>query len=81
MQYVDHSTQPLILSASGDATVRLWTLQGHFVGTFGQEKLWNLESPSTFQHPKWVVCTDYSSSVSMPIVDTHTCLNVCTYVQ
>jgi WD40 repeat protein len=52
VQYVDRATQPLVLSSSGDATVRLWTLQGHFIGTFGQETPWSLESPSTFQHPK-----------------------------
>lgn len=52
IDYVAHETQPLVLSASGDQTVRLWTLQGHYVGTFGQDQPWDLRNPSTFQHPK-----------------------------
>ena len=31
-----HEAQPLVLSASGDCTVRLWTLNGQYIGTFGQ---------------------------------------------
>ncbi len=52
VEYVPHETRPLVLSASGDGTVRLWTLEGHFIGTFGQEQPWDLKSPATFQHPK-----------------------------
>lgn len=36
LEYVAHESQPLVLSASGDRTVRLWNLQGHYIGTFGQ---------------------------------------------
>ena len=36
IEYVSHETQPLVLSASGDCTVRLWTLNGQYIGTFGQ---------------------------------------------
>ena len=52
IEYILHGTQSLILSASGDGTVRLWTLLGHFIGTFGQDQPWDLKSPSTFQHPR-----------------------------
>ncbi len=52
IDYVPHETQALVLSASGDGTVRLWTLQGHWIGTFGPKQLWDLQSPATFQHPK-----------------------------
>lgn len=51
LEYVAHESQPLVLSASGDRTVRLWNLQGHYIGTFGQEQPWDLSNPSTFQHP------------------------------
>ncbi|KAJ8037373.1 WD repeat-containing protein 49 [Holothuria leucospilota] len=41
-----------ILSASTDRTARLWTMSGHYIGTFGQNTKWNLRDPSTYQHPK-----------------------------
>ena len=36
VEYISHETQPLILSSSGDCTVRLWNIKGHYIGTFGQ---------------------------------------------
>ncbi|XP_072043758.1 LOW QUALITY PROTEIN: cilia- and flagella-associated protein 337-like [Amphiura filiformis] len=41
-----------VLTASTDWTARLWTLEGHFVGTFGQQQQWNLRNPETYQHPR-----------------------------
>ncbi|XP_064423730.1 WD repeat-containing protein 49-like [Latimeria chalumnae] len=41
-----------IVSASSDKTARLWTAEGKYVGTFGQEKKWNLKNPLTYLHPK-----------------------------
>ena len=43
--------QAFILSASVDRNVRLWTLDGKFVGNFGTQ-LWDLKNPSSYQHPK-----------------------------
>ena len=40
VEYVPHELQPLVLSASADCTVRLWTIQGHYIGTFGQVVAW-----------------------------------------
>ncbi|XP_057313413.1 WD repeat-containing protein on Y chromosome-like isoform X1 [Hydractinia symbiolongicarpus] len=40
-----------LLTSSLDCTVRLWTLNGHFIGTFGQPKMWDIYDASTFQHP------------------------------
>ena len=53
LQLIGLEREPLVLSASADATVRLWTLKGHYIGTFGQGKAWDLDQPSSFQHPKW----------------------------
>ena len=39
------------MTSSTDGTVRLWTLEGHFVGTFGQPLKWNIYDSSSFQHP------------------------------
>ena len=52
LQLICQEREPLVLSSSADATVRLWTLKGHYIGTFGQDKAWDLDQPSTFHHPK-----------------------------
>ncbi|XP_037083590.1 WD repeat-containing protein on Y chromosome-like [Pollicipes pollicipes] len=35
----------LLVTCSSDCSVRLWTLCGRFIGTFGQKRLWNLQLP------------------------------------
>nr|XP_006814770.1 PREDICTED: WD repeat-containing protein 49-like [Saccoglossus kowalevskii] len=52
VDYIIYDEQSFILSASTDQTARLWTLKGHFVGTFGQDDKWILKNPSTWQHPR-----------------------------
>ncbi|XP_013411389.1 WD repeat-containing protein on Y chromosome [Lingula anatina] len=37
----------LLVTASSDCTVRLWTLCGRFVGTFGQKNPWDLKASIT----------------------------------
>ncbi|PIK42434.1 putative WD repeat-containing protein 49-like, partial [Apostichopus japonicus] len=67
-----------VLSASTDRTARLWTTEGHFVGTFGQEDKWNLRDSSTYQHPRHVCYvyildnerSDIKSTVSVDDNDT-----------
>lgn len=36
------------MTAAKDATVRIWTSAGEFIGFFGQSTFWNLNDPSTF---------------------------------
>ena len=43
--------QAMVVTASTDKTARLWTLEGRFVGTFGQRKKWNLNQSSSYQYP------------------------------
>lgn len=40
----------MVLTASSDATVMLWTLEGGLVGMFGQTNAWDLDQPSTFRY-------------------------------
>ncbi|XP_066918416.1 cilia- and flagella-associated protein 337-like isoform X1 [Clytia hemisphaerica] len=40
-----------MMTSSTDGTVRVWSLEGHFVGTFGQPLKWNIYDCSSFQHP------------------------------
>lgn len=39
-----------ILTSSNDWCCRLWAMNGSYVGSFGQEKAWNLEQPSTYHY-------------------------------
>lgn len=41
--YVDKSE--LIVSGSADCSVRLWTLRGRYIGTFGQNMHWAISTP------------------------------------
>ncbi len=41
----------MLLTSSLDCTVRVWTTDGEYVGTFGQPEPWDVYNPSTFQHP------------------------------
>ncbi|XP_053160078.1 uncharacterized protein LOC128348286 [Hemicordylus capensis] len=41
-----------ILRGSTDRNARLWTTERKFVGTFGQERRWNLRNLSTYSHHK-----------------------------
>ncbi|XP_048762594.2 WD repeat-containing protein on Y chromosome-like isoform X3 [Ostrea edulis] len=52
LEYIEHEDGNYIVSASTDHTARLWSTEGHYVGTFGQKKSWNLKNKSTWIHPK-----------------------------
>ncbi|ORX44215.1 WD40 repeat-like protein, partial [Piromyces finnis] len=41
-------SQNIILTSSKDCSVRLWTLDGDFIGTFGQDDPWDIEDPETY---------------------------------
>nr|XP_022317228.1 WD repeat-containing protein on Y chromosome-like isoform X7 [Crassostrea virginica] len=52
LEFIEHEDGSYIVSASTDQTARLWSTEGHYVGTFGQKKSWNLKNKSTWVHPK-----------------------------
>ncbi|KAJ8256464.1 hypothetical protein COCON_G00186160 [Conger conger] len=41
----------VLLTTSTDCTVRLWSTDGEFIGTFGQEESWSIHTPSSWKHP------------------------------
>ncbi|XP_041358198.1 WD repeat-containing protein on Y chromosome-like [Gigantopelta aegis] len=41
----------VVLTGSVDCAVRMWTMDGEYIGTFGQPDPWDLYNPSTYQHP------------------------------
>ncbi|XP_013371355.1 PREDICTED: WD repeat-containing protein 49-like [Chinchilla lanigera] len=42
----------VLLSSSLDRTVRLWTRDGAYIGTFGQSNLWDIFIPASWSHPR-----------------------------
>ncbi|XP_041850933.1 WD repeat-containing protein 64 [Melanotaenia boesemani] len=67
LQIVD--SDQVVLTSSTDYTVRLWSAQGEFIGTFGQPDIWNVHNPSSWMHPDvpYEVLVD---PLSMPYDDT-----------
>ncbi|KAI9099891.1 WD40-repeat-containing domain protein [Phlyctochytrium arcticum] len=54
-----------VVSASTDCTVRVFTLQGHYIGTFGQPTPWDITNPSTYAHPmKPTEIADFEAAVA-----------------
>ncbi|XP_074849430.1 cilia- and flagella-associated protein 337-like [Carettochelys insculpta] len=52
------SEHQLLLTSSVDCTVRLWSLEGEHVGTFGQKDLWNIKDKVSWkQGPNPDSCT------------------------
>ncbi|KAM9320761.1 cilia- and flagella-associated protein 337-like [Gastrophryne carolinensis] len=41
----------VVLSSSLDCAVRLWNLNGEFIGTFGQADPWEVFTPASWKHP------------------------------
>ena len=41
--------EDLVVTASSDCCCRLWTMQGIYIGSFGQETRWDLNNNNTFQ--------------------------------
>ncbi|XP_052069658.1 WD repeat-containing protein on Y chromosome-like isoform X4 [Mytilus californianus] len=62
IEYILHETGEYLVTASTDKTARLWTIEGHYVGTFGQKKSWNLKNPMTWMHPRTPWTTNSSSN-------------------
>ncbi|XP_063446060.1 WD repeat-containing protein on Y chromosome-like isoform X2 [Mytilus trossulus] len=62
IEYILHESGEYLVTASTDKTARLWTIEGHYVGTFGQKKSWNLKNPMTWMHPRTPWTTNSSSN-------------------
>ncbi|XP_012370167.1 WD repeat-containing protein 49-like [Octodon degus] len=60
----------ILLSSSLDRTVRLWTRDGAYIGTFGQSNPWDIFIPASWSHPR-IPSEILTDPQSMP---THTAL-------
>ena len=54
-----------------DCTIRLWSPTGMYIGTLGQEEIWNLYDTKTYKHPHvpYDVLIDYKSVPEHPLID------------
>uniref|UniRef100_A0A3B5ACJ7 WD40 repeat domain 95 n=1 Tax=Stegastes partitus TaxID=144197 RepID=A0A3B5ACJ7_9TELE len=73
LQIVDNDQ--VVLTSSTDHTVRLWSAQGEFIGTFGQPESWNVHIPSSWMHPgvPFEVLIDPLSMPDHEILNAKTC--------
>ncbi|KAH3841539.1 hypothetical protein DPMN_115005 [Dreissena polymorpha] len=60
----------LLITSSVDCTVRMWNMEGHYVGTFGQPDPWDIYNMGTWQHPMvpYDVLIDPMSLPDHPVV-------------
>uniref|UniRef100_A0A8B9WXU4 Uncharacterized protein n=1 Tax=Bos mutus grunniens TaxID=30521 RepID=A0A8B9WXU4_BOSMU len=63
--------EELLLSSSLDHTVRLWSRDGAFIGTFGQSSPWDIFTPASWSHPRvpHEVLTDPQSMPAHPVLE------------
>lgn len=47
--YIESATT--LISSATDCTIRVWSRQGEYIGTFGQDEIWNLYDVKTYKHP------------------------------
>ncbi|KAJ3227462.1 WD40 repeat domain 95 [Clydaea vesicula] len=44
------NSQELVITASRDSTIRVWTINGNHIGVFGGDVSWYIDDPSTYAH-------------------------------
>ncbi|KAM4702080.1 cilia- and flagella-associated protein 337-like [Discoglossus pictus] len=61
----------VILSSSVDCTVRLWSMNGEFIGTFGQQDTWEIFTPASWKHPMvpYEILIDPESMPTHPVLE------------
>ncbi len=64
-------TSKVLLSGASDCTIRVWSIDGMYIGTLGQEESWNLYDIKTYKHPHvpYDILTDYKSMPEHPIIE------------
>uniref|UniRef100_A0A8C4P4H8 Uncharacterized protein n=1 Tax=Dromaius novaehollandiae TaxID=8790 RepID=A0A8C4P4H8_DRONO len=61
----------VLLSSSIDCAVRLWSLDGEYIGTFGQTEPWEVFTPASWKHPRvpYEILTDPQSLPIHPVLE------------
>nr|XP_023477104.1 LOW QUALITY PROTEIN: WD repeat-containing protein 64-like [Equus caballus] len=63
--------EKFLLSSSLDLTVRLWSMDGEYTGTFGQSSPWDVFTPASWSHPRvpYEILTDAQSMPAHPVLE------------
>ncbi|XP_029111355.1 WD repeat-containing protein 49 [Scleropages formosus] len=71
LQAVD--SDRVLLTASTDCTVRLWSIHGEFIGTFGQSESWSVHTPASWKHPAvpYEILIDSLSMPTHPVLEKY----------
>ena len=69
LAYIDSSD--ILISSSSDCTIRVWTPDAKYIGTFGQDEMWNLYDMKTYKHPlvPYDILIDESSMPDHPMLN------------
>ncbi|XP_078512126.1 cilia- and flagella-associated protein 337-like [Lissotriton helveticus] len=69
LQLVDEDK--VLLTSSLDCAVRLWSMEGEFIGTFGQLEPWEIFTPASWKHPMvpYEILVDPESMPVHPILE------------
>ncbi|XP_076728370.1 cilia- and flagella-associated protein 337-like [Callospermophilus lateralis] len=61
----------ILLSSSLDHTVRLWSMDGAYIGTFGQSSPWDIFTPASWGHPQvpYEILTDPWSTPAHSVLE------------
>ncbi|XP_062830769.1 WD repeat-containing protein on Y chromosome isoform X2 [Anolis carolinensis] len=61
----------ILLSSSIDRTIRLWSLNGEYIGTFGQAEPWEIFTPASWKHPRvpYEILIDPQSMPTHPMLE------------
>ncbi|XP_066478628.1 cilia- and flagella-associated protein 337-like [Tiliqua scincoides] len=73
----------VLLSCSIDCTVRLWSLDGEYIGTFGQTEPWEIFTPSSWKHPMvpYEILIDPQSMPIHPVLEESSDLQITNQVK
>ncbi len=70
IEYIESSR--ILITGSSDLTIRAWSPDGKYIGTFGQDEIWNLYDIKSYKHPlvPYDILIDEESLPEHPILNT-----------
>ncbi|XP_053556792.1 uncharacterized protein LOC128648157 [Bombina bombina] len=70
------SKHGLVVTSSMDCTVKLWSLQGEHIGTFGQNEMWDITKKESWKEQSIVSSLNTHKSPPKPLTGTNSSLSI-----